>query len=249
MRRIHAVALGLALALTATAAPAWAVDYRLQVISMYENSFASFLTAGELKDGSSGPGLARLEASLDKGEVSKAVLLYDRHLQASREGIARAYGGVPVRAEVRLGGLETDLWDEVRWEGKPGEQSVWVIVPGSRLPQELRRLALKGFGPLRQFQPYVIPANGTRFPAVSFPLNFLWTQEELGTAWGKYVRPVLDLRDGIGAIVAVNHNRLFPDQVYVIVSQGAEPTTYKAVLAWRQRPEDVEGPSRLRKFP
>lgn len=248
MTHLSRLALVLSLLLQATALSAWAVEYRLQVVNLYENSFASFLKPGELKDGASGPGLVALEASLDRGEVPTGALLYDRHLQATREGIARAYGGVPVRAAIQPGGWEAQLWDEARWEGKPGEQSVWVIVPTDRRPQELRRLALRGGGPLRQFQPYTIPPNGKRFPAVSFPLNFLWAQEELGRAWSSYVSPVLDLSDGVGAVVGVNHDRMFADHVYLIVTQGAEPTTYKAVLAWRQRREDIDTP-KIRRTP
>ncbi|MBI4590129.1 MAG: hypothetical protein HY725_14950 [Candidatus Rokubacteria bacterium] len=221
--------------------PAWAVEYRLQVVSLYAESFASFLKPGEFADGASGPGLNRLEASLDRGEVPKGALLYDRHLQGAREGIARAHGGVYVRAEVRQGGWEQELWDEVRWEGKPGEQSVWVVAATTTRTQELSRLALKGVGPLRQFQPYAISANSTKLGAVKVPLNFLWAEEERGRVWQKYVSRVLDLGRGIGAVVGENHNPLFADHVYLIVSQGAEPTTYKAVLVWRRREHTDRG--------
>lgn len=242
MTRIPWLALGLSVGLAATVLPAGATEYRLQVVNLYEASFASFLKPGELNDGASGPGLVRLETSLDQGDVPKGALLFDRHLQAAREGIARAYGGVPVRAVVRQGGVERELWDEARWEGEPGEQSVWVVVATTRQLQELRRFALKGFGPLRQFPPYTISGNSTRLPAVSFPLNFLWAQEDLGAVWPKFISPVLDLSDGIGAVVGMNHDRLFPDSVYLIVNQGAQPTTYKAVLAWGQRREDIQAP-------
>ncbi len=242
MRRVRRLALALSVALQAAAFPASATEYRLQVVNLYESSFTSFLKPGELNDGASGAGLAALEASLDRGDVPKGTLLYDRHLQIPPEGISRAYGGVPVQAALQHEGFRQQLWDEARWEGKPGELSVWVIAPTSERPQELRRLALKGFGPLRQFQPYTLGRNAARLPAVSFPLNFLWAQEERATAGPTYVAPVLDLSDGIGAVVGVNHNSSFPDHVYLIVSQGEQPTTYKAVLAWRQRPEDIEAP-------
>ncbi len=223
------------LGLAAIPLPAWAVEYRLQVVNLFDNSFGSFLRPGELADGASGSGLDRLEASMDRGEIPAGAILYDRHLQAVREGIARAYGGVRVRADVSGGPGEHALWDEVRWEGKPGEQSVWVVAATTTRTQELYRVALKGRGPLRQFMPYVIPTNGKKIDAVKFPLNFLWIEEERGTAWQKWVSRVLDLSNGIGAVVGVNHNPLFADHVYLIVSQGAEPTTYKAVLVWRRR--------------
>lgn len=221
--------------------PAFAVEYRLQVVSLYEEPFSSFLRRGELADGATGPGLERLQESLDRGEMPKGALLYDRHLQAVRESIARAWGGVRIRAEARQGGLDRELWDEVRWEGKPGEQSVWVVAPTTTKNQELHRLALKGPGPLRQFQPYAISVNSTKLDVVKAPLHYLWVHEERGTAWTQYASRVLDLRNGIGVVVGVNHNPLFADHVYLIVSQGAEPTTYKAVLVWRRREHSDRG--------
>ncbi len=234
--------LALSILLLATALPTPAAEYRLQVANLYEESFASFLKPGEFADGARGPGLDQLEASLDGGQVPRGALLYDRHLRPAREGFAWAFGSVPIRAEVQLGGFDGVLWDEARWEGTPGEQSVWVVTPTSRRPQELRRVALKGFGPLRQFLPYILPPNSAPYPAVGFPLNFLWIQAERGTAWQSDVSPVLALSEGIGAVIGLNTNRSFPDSVYLIVRHGEQPTTYKAVLAWRQRREDIETP-------
>jgi len=223
------------------AQPAWAVEYRLQVVSIYEGAFAAFLRVGEWTDGAAGPGLDRLEASLDKGEVGKGNLLYDRHVQAANELVARAYGGAAIGAGVLMGGAGEQLWDEVRWDGKPGEQSVWVVRPTSRLPQALTRTALKGTGPLRQFQPYGVPA-GTRVGAVQIPLGFLAFGEERGTLWRKDLASRLDLSRGIGVVVGVNEDVAFPDTATVIVSQAADPTTYKAVLVWRLRDTEQQAP-------
>ena len=40
----------------------------------------------------------------------------------------------------------------------------------------------------------------------------------------------------------MNTNTLFPDQAYLIVSHTQQPTTYKAVLVWRERKSDREAP-------
>ena len=226
---------------SATAAPpAAAVEYRLQVVSIYEGAFASFLRAGEWKDGAAGPGLDRLEASLDRGEVGRGNMLYDRHLQPVSEGTARAFGGVAIPGAVLLGG-EVQTWDEVRWDGKPGEQSVWRVRPTSRLPQALTRTALKGAGPMRQFQPYAVPA-GSRIDAVRIPLGYLNFGEERGTLWQKDLASRLDLSRGIAVIVGANDNVTFPDQVTLVVGQGADPTTFKAVLVWRLRNTEQQSP-------
>jgi len=219
----------------AAAVPASAVEYRLRVVSVEDKAMGGFLTAAEFKDGASGPGLQKLEANLDGGDVSSAILFYDRHLQPAGERIARAYGAVPVRADVRKSGDDRQLWDEVRWDGKPGEQTVWLVASTSTVTQEVQRVALKGTGPLRQFRSYTIRAGGEKISAVKFPLYFLWFHEERGAVWEKHVSKVLDLGDGIGAVVGVNHNEVYADHVYLIVRHAAEPTTHKAVIFWKSR--------------
>lgn len=225
----------------AAATPAWAVEYRLQVANLWESALYPFAKTAELYDGASGPGLERLEASLDQGAMPHAVLLQDRTLRWSSEGVARAYGTVRVLAEITPSG-EGRRWDEVRWEGKPGERSVWMVLPsGSGRPQQLYRVLLKGEGPVRQFMPYV-PVGGSRSAAVKYSLSFLWFYEGRGLIWDRYLRQSLDLSEGLGAVVGENYNQSFPDQVYLIVQQAAEPTTYKAVLLWRDPPYNFEAP-------
>jgi len=81
--RPHRVLALASLALAALgAAPAAAIEYRLRVANVRDEAFTSFLTSGELHDGATGPGLDRLESSLDTGDFPKAVLLYDRHSTA-----------------------------------------------------------------------------------------------------------------------------------------------------------------------
>jgi hypothetical protein len=219
------------------------VEYRLQVVSLFSTAFASFLRPGELKDGASGRGLDRLEASLDGGRVSTGVILFDRRVRPVSEGLGRAYGGSRVIPEVKPGDEGAGAWDQIVWDGKPGERSVWLVSPTIRSVQELYDTALKGAGPLRHFQPYGFPSNGTRVTALALPLNFLWFHEERGTAWDKYLSRGLDLKDGIGVVVGVNTDALFPDQVYLIVSQAEQPAIYKAVLVWRERNAERQAPS------
>jgi hypothetical protein len=220
---------------------AHAVEYRLQVVSVHENTMHAFLTPAELEDGASGPGLVRLESSLDKGEVPKGPILVDRRPRAVPESVAKAWGAVPVRAELTPAEGPA-RWDEVRWEGKPGERSVWLIAPGSRQPQQLTRVALKGQGPMRQFQPYALPDGRERVPALRLPMDFIWHHEERGGLWEKWVGKGLDLSGGIAAVMAANSNPMWPDQVYLVVEQAPQPTIYRAVLGWRQRPQDIEAP-------
>jgi len=234
-------------AVLAVASPARAVEYRLQLVNVYEGAFASFLTPGEWNDGAAGPGLARLEASLDQGQLGRGNLIYDRHLQGAPPEQARAYGAVAVAGAVALGGGDGGLWDETRWEGQPGEQSVWAVRPSSRLPQELVRTALKGTGPLRQFQPYAVP-GGTKVSVLRMPLSYIAFGEERGTLWRRDLASRLDLSHGIGAVVGLNDNLSFPDNITIVVSHAPVPTTYKVVIAWRLRDTEQQAPGKIQKI-
>mgnify|MGYP001618379725 CR=1 FL=1 len=144
---------------------------------------------------------------------------------------------------VTKGGEKKQLWDEVRWEGRPGEQSVWVVVPSSRRPGELYRTELKGVGPIRHFLPYTVTNRGAKYPVARFPLNYLFAHEDEADFWTRRLAPVLELGDGIGVIVAANDGVFKADEAYVIVTHTAEPATFKAVLGWRDRKNDRESPS------
>jgi hypothetical protein len=221
-------------------APAHAVEYRLEVANLWETALYPFAKPAELSDGASGPGLLKLEDSLDQGAMPHAVVLRDRTLRWSSESVAQAYGTVRVLAEIKAAGDGT-RWDQVRWEGKPGERSVWMVLPSGARRLATLRTVLNGAGAPRQFIPRV-PVNGSTAAAVKYPLNFLWSYERRGTIWDRYVSKSLDLSDGLGAVVGENFNQMFPDTVYLIVQQGALPTTYKAVLLWRDPAYNFEAP-------
>jgi hypothetical protein len=236
------VAAGLLTTLVA-AGPARAVEYKLEVVNLWETALAAYAKPGELRDGASGPGLDRLEVALDAGTMPGGVVLGDRTLRWASVTVSRAYGTERVLAEIRPGGAGEGRWDEVRWEGKAGERSVWVVAPsGLGRPQRLSRVVLKGDGPARQFMPYV-PVGGSRNAAVKYPLNFLWFHEERGGLWDRYVARSLDLGEGLGAVVGENDNQSLPDHVYVIVQQAARPTTYRAVLFWADSVYNRQAPS------
>lgn len=237
----RAVLAGLAVWMTSVS-PVGAVEYKLRVVSIPDTAYTSFLLPGEYKDGAVGPGLDRLEASLDQGEFPRGPVLFDRRVLPVRDSVARAYNGARVLPDVKAGGEGAIVWDEMTWEGNPGEQSVWVISASILNFQVVYNVALKGTGPLRNLQPFNSPMDGSRVAAVTYPLNFLWFQEERGVAWDKYVSKSLDIREGIGAVIGQNFNPQFPDVVYLITRHAEEPTTYKAVIVWRHRKFDRESP-------
>ncbi len=230
------------LALGLWASEASAVEYRLQVVSVWEQSFVSFVRIGELRDGASGPGLDALEARLDDGDIPNGALLHDRHVVPLAAPVAKAWSAVPVQAPVKIGGGRHDPWDETRWEGTPGDVSVWLVVPSTRRPQEVARLAVRGTGPLRHFQPYTAPMWSAPLVAVRLGLGYLRGLEERDAVWSRYAGKMLDLGQGI-AVVVTTGDRVFADEVHVVIRHGTEPTRYKVVLGWRMREFDRETPS------
>jgi hypothetical protein len=156
--------------------------------------------------------------------------------------MARAYGGVPVRVDVKAGGDGTERWDEARWEGTPGERSVWVVRSQGRRPGDLYRLAIRGWGPLRHFLPYTTTNGAYELPVVKMPLDYLFFHQGDADFWADRIAPVLDLAEGIAVIAAARQGGVAADEAYIIVTHGAEPATYEAVLGWRERYNEREAP-------
>jgi hypothetical protein len=234
------------LSLSLTASHAQAVEYRLQIVNMWDSGFNALVKSGELGNGASGPGLEELVARLDRGDIPRGPLLADRTFRWASETVARAYAATRVLADIKPGDSGSSLWDEVHWDGKPGDRSVWVVEPSGRgRPQELCHVVLKATGPARHYLPYA-PANGQQLVTVRYSLDFLWFHEERADLWERYLSRTVDVSQGIAVIAGGNTNAQFPDFARLLVSHAAQPTTYKAVLIWRQPPVDFEAPGRIK---
>jgi hypothetical protein len=238
-RALAVVAAGL-IAVLAASSSALAVEYRLKVASIYDQSLTSFLSGGELGDGATGPGFQKLEAGLDQGTVGRGVMITHRPLGSVPDSIARAWGGIAVQAPIAKGGV-VSFWDEVRWDGRPGERSIWIVKPdGREKPQAVKHVVLRGRTPLTLYRPYAVSCGKTRVPVMDMPIPLMAFQESRGDVWDKYVAKSLDMTHGIGAVVGVNTQASLADLVYIIVEQGPTPTTFEVVLTWHDR--DVEAP-------
>ncbi len=228
------------LAVLALETPAGAVEYRLKVASIFDQSLTSFLSYGELNDGATGPGFQQLEAGLDQGTVGRGVMITHRPLNSVPSSIARAWGGISVPAQIARGGV-VSFWDEVRWDGRPGERSIWIVKPdGRERPQAVKRVVLKGTTPLTIYRPYAVACGKTRVPVMDMPIPLMAFQESRGDVWDKYVAKNIDMRHGVGVVVGVNNQGVLADLVYIIVEQGPNPTTFEVVMTWYDR--DVESP-------
>lgn len=230
-RRLAAVTVGL-LAVLAAGTPAGAVEYRLKVASIYDPTLMSFLSHGELNDGATGPGFQRIAAGLDQGTLGRGLLITHRPLTSVPDSIARAWGGVAIQAQIARGGV-VSLWDEVRWDGRPGERSIWIVKPNGREdPQSVKHVVLKGTAPLAIYQPYTVACGKNRVPVMSLGIPLIGFQESRGDVWDKYVAKNLDLGRGVGAVVGVNNQAVLADLMYIIVEQGPTPTTFEVLITW-----------------
>lgn len=231
-------------ALVASALPAEAVEYRLRVASLHEGSFAHFLN-GRIGRGEGELRMDRLERSLDAGAVARGALLY-RPPEGARPGILASFGAVRARGEVAPAEGPRS-WDEVVWDGRPGERSLWVIAPAATHFQEVVHVAVGGREALRYYVPYGV-SGGRPAPVVAYPLQFLWFHEERGRLWERYLGRAVSLSEGLAVVVGVNENPTFADWVYVLIEHPPAPTTFRVVVGWdRRRSADrsnVEGITR-----
>ncbi len=193
-----------------TASPSQAVEYRLLVASVFDTALTSFVTAKELDYGATGPGLVRLETSLDTGVIDWGAMPAGRSFTSVPESTARAWDGVAIRADIARGGIGVG------------------------------RVTLQGADAVRLYPPYA--RTGTeRLAVLQMPLPLIEFYENRGNVWDKWVGKGLDLSQGIGAVVGLNPNALYPDVLYLVVEQGDRPTTYRAIVSWSDGDIDREG--------
>jgi hypothetical protein len=239
-RRVTVVAVCL-LAVLALETPAGAVEYRLKVANIFDQAMTSFLSPGESNDGATGPGFQRLAALLDQGSGDRGMNVTHRPLNTVPDSIARAWGGVAIQAQIARGGVNS-YWDEVRWDGRPGERSIWIVKPNGReSPQAVNHVVLKGTTPLTLYQPYTVACGKTRVPVMQLGIPLIAFQESRGDVWDKYVAKNLILSRGIGVVVGVNNDAVLPSLAYIIVEQGPAPTTFEVVITWGN--SNAQGPA------
>lgn len=241
MVRLARIPVGLVVLVLALPLPAAAAEYRLRVASLHEDAFYALLGAAGAREGPvQGP--SRLIEALDTGKAPAGVLLYDRPLEAAGERVARAFGAVRVSPAAPQDGDENLRWSEVRWEGKPGEQSVWVISASRTRHTEAWDVALKGTGPLVRVIPRLKAPSQAPTKALGIWLGSIQEREGDAALWNQYLSTALDLSDGIAVVVGVNSSSGFADHIYIVVRHAPTPTTYNAVLSWRERPHELQAP-------
>jgi hypothetical protein len=120
----------------ALAAPACAVEYGLRVANLYHGSFVYYFD-GPLGSGSGELVMDRLHRALDADRIPQGVLLSDRTFRYGWDAVAASFRGFKVVADIKPA-EGPRRWDEVVWQGAPGERSVLGnradqhVDPGSR---------------------------------------------------------------------------------------------------------------------
>ena len=210
------------------------VEYRLRVLNVRDEAFTTFLGVGDAGQGEAGPGLVRLASAADAGGVRGGVL-YDRHPTPLSEESARAWGAALGPSRVKLLDGRTDMWDEVRWYGRPGERSVWRITSRNRRPQAVRRVAITEGDALVHYRPLASPLfGGDRRPVTAVSLGYVRHVEANGRS-GEYLARHVDVRQGLALVVGTNDDQVFPDEAWLVVTHPSGAATYEAVLAWTAR--------------
>jgi hypothetical protein len=219
----------------AAPAPAEAVEYRLLVANVQETGFTAYLGARAAR-GAGESTVPRLEASLDTGRFPSGVMLHGWLLEPGAGRLARSFQAAEPRLVTGAAPAAPGQWLEVRWDGQPGERSVWAIVPSGQAYQEAYHVALGAGEPLRHFIPYSGAFPGRPAAAYSVPRPLILDGRQDSDLWSHRLGGATDLSRGVAAVVGRSEDPLRADHVYLVVQHPAEPRTFKAVVGWRPRP-------------
>jgi hypothetical protein len=213
---------------------AQAVQYRLEVANISDDAFFRFVQ-GPIGNGEGELAMPELARRLDDGTVDRGALLYDRDILVAGPTVARAWGAVPVQPTGPFPVQEPGDWKTVTWEGVPGQRTVWIVMPETMNHNWAKSLALAGTGTrpdLRYFLPYNVSLRPAKLEAVTYHLEYLRMSENGVPLWDRTLGRTVSEQDGIAAVVGS-----YPrgDWVYLVIEQPPTPTTFKAVVGWRQR--------------
>ena len=126
--------------------PAWAVQYRLQVVNLDALAvFAQVENSAPPRPGEEH--MSRLETRLDNREFSTSAVLPGRQVLLLEDP---GYGGkAPARLHV-LPSTRDSAWTTLQWEGNPGDSVAFVIKSDIRAWQEVVTVAANPEGVFRR---------------------------------------------------------------------------------------------------
>ncbi len=210
-----------------------AVEYRLRIANLANNAYFHF-AENQGDDRDSPFALRGLAPALDQGVLPRGVFVWGRSLVASSPATARSFQAVAVRplSDTRAEGQ----WEEIRWEGKAGERTIWIVRGEGVNYQAVVGIGLGAPpGELRHYIPYGAGLAGAKLRATRIGLNFIDFWEGREDLWWRFLAPMLNLAGGIAAVVGENPNAVYADSVYVVIEPPPAPTTFDVVIGWHQR--------------
>lgn len=226
-------ALALLLAILAAPSVVGATEYRLRVANLDDTAYFHF--AERNGHDSETPFVLRgLGPALEQGGLPSGVFVPRRAILPAAGGTLRSFAAVEARP--LSPSPSAGQWQEVRWEGKPGERAVWVVRGEGVIRQAVVGVGLRAAGgDLRHYIPFTPGPGAWKVRAVRVGLEFVEFWDGRDGLWPRYLGPKLELAPGIAVVVGENPNAEYPDAVFLVVEQPPAPTTYDAVIAWRHR--------------
>ena len=210
--------------------PAWAVQYRLQVVNL--DALAVFAQVENSEPPRPGEErMSRLEARLDNGEFSTAAVLPGRQVQLLEDP---RYGGkAPARLHV-LPSTRDSAWTTLQWEGNPGDSVAFVIKSDIRAWQEVVTVAANPEGVLRRLaigSPGWFERSRPEVREVAYDYLANAVAQGTFTPWLEQNAKAIN---GMSVVVGRGHSFVeHPDRVYTVLKLPPEPRTFRVVIGWR----------------
>jgi hypothetical protein len=211
-----------------TALPAWAVEYRLQVANIDDETFASYEGKAPSFWSMKEP-MGRLEARLDDNQFSRNAILPGHRVELVQDP---AYGGITPTKVSRLPATRDQDWSTVVFDANPGDTVIFVVRPdiaaweqaedvASDVKGKFRRLSIGGPG---------FFGGSREVPQVD--QEFLANAAERGT-FPQWVAEHATAVDGMSFVVGQGENtQAYPDRVYIVLKLPPEPHTFHVVIGW-----------------
>jgi hypothetical protein len=224
--------------------PAWAAEYRLQVVNL------NFLTISSYTDrpvpGQPGLGsLIRLQTRLDTMEFPATVVIPGRDMDLLQDP---AYGGmIPDRVSV-LPTTREQAWTTFVFDANPGDTVVFLVKTYMVAWQEIWILGANPEGTLRRL---LTPGNPSFFGGRSYEVpqvasEFLAKAVQQGT-FPQWVAENAPSLNGMSFVIGQGVNPFYDaDRLFVVLKLAPEPRTYKVAIGWRERDQRNDNGGRRR---
>jgi hypothetical protein len=216
------------------AMPAWAVEYRLQVVNL------DYLTVSSYDSGNGN--ISRLQTRLDNMEFPPSAVIPGREVQLLEDP---QYGGkTPERLSI-LPTTKEQAWTTLIWDGTPGDRMVFVVKSDMVAWQQARFVAANPEGTCRQLRlgnPSLFGGLTYEVPEVSYDFLANAVDQQIFPRW---VQQNAKSLNGLSIVIGQGRSLFYnPDRVYIVLSMPPTPHTFKVVIGWRDHDDRGGGSSK-----